>query len=558
MEGEGDAVSGTDSIRSDLVASSGARCGPPENIGPEVIYKLYRGARGDVEQQPCRVWVDFTALQVCWAKSNLPARQWHQHVSLLDISQCESERLWEENEPRVLVHILTKVPQTPPLAVRSWRRPRSSRRRSRPTPLPSESPSATSDSADGRQPWLTIVGAAVPMEAFAQALIALLGSRDLEGTKPLQFIQQRLFQYLWVYQGTSMSENQLIEAQAILAFNINPRQGVSYLKEKLRTTSDEELGTWLALMSAKRKGGLEPNQLGEYFSRREHMSIFEHFVRKIDFSNMDLVAALRCLFDTFKPGGEGQVITRILESFAAAYLSQWQASAQTEPLVSYGSSDSVMQVAVSLIMLNTELHVQPKKVNPRVLASRPSMTVEQYVQNTRSVVSEQEVSEEALRAWYANVKGEEISVEPLPRGRFAQLPVQPDIEGWLIAVFSAQNQHRLWAVLALQRLYLFSDEDEFEPVETIDVRDAHVVPVAQDSSAKRRFLVELYGTRGMCQCFARAMPSEIERAFEVSISGNEKQILGRLEHQAKGRIVLVAETSDLCEKWHSLITSGPY
>ncbi|CAK9094853.1 Sodium channel protein type 11 subunit alpha [Durusdinium trenchii] len=63
-----------------------------------------------------------------------------------------------------------------------------------------------------------------------------------------------------------------------------------------------------------------------------------------DFSKMDIVSALRQLFDTFKPGGEGQVITRILEYFAESYFQQWQVDPKAvEPVTAYASADTVFQ-----------------------------------------------------------------------------------------------------------------------------------------------------------------------------------------------------------------------
>ncbi|CAK0824052.1 unnamed protein product, partial [Prorocentrum cordatum] len=139
----------------------------------------------------------------------------------------------------------------------------------------------------------------------------------------------------------------------------------------------------------------------------------------------------RKLFDAFKPGGEGQVITRILESFSESYFLQWQRS-PGRPKAAYKNADSVLQVAVSLIMLNTGLHVATKKIGRK--APGVAMSLEEYVGNVRQCVGAEEVPEEALKCWYDVVKENEIAIEPMPRVAFASLPVQPNIEGWLIAV----------------------------------------------------------------------------------------------------------------------------
>merc|ERR1712032_399834 len=104
--------------------------------------------------------------------------------------------------------------------------------------------------------------------------------------------------------------------------NLDPKEGVAYLRGKLGKATDTEVGEWLAQMSTL-KGGLDPTMLGSYFSRRESLEVFKSFVHCLDFGADDIVEALRRLFDTFKPGGEGQVISRILELFAEAYLLQW-------------------------------------------------------------------------------------------------------------------------------------------------------------------------------------------------------------------------------------------
>jgi len=287
----------------------------------------------------------------------------------------------------------------------------------------------------------------------------------------------------------------------------------------------------------------------------------------LDFRSKDIVVALRKLFDTFKPGGEGQVITRILEYFAEAYFDQWHSSQDScEPRVAYGNPDSVLQVAVSLIMLNTGLHVATKKVGKKTPGA--AMTVEQYISNTRGVVTEAEVPEPALRVWYDAVRVEEISVEPLPRVAFSKLPVQPDIEGWLIAVLGSQTQHRFWAVLALQRMYLFSDASEVEPGDAIDLKDVAVKGVAEDAASKDRFSAALQrgSRRGhLCQCFSTRdrpgigdLQDAETRAFEVSQQAADKPAILQKLSKPRTHLALVAESPDLMEKWVNLIAAGPY
>lgn len=540
------AVTGGSMPLSDRSTAAGSDVwGPPESIDSSVIYKLYRGATGEVHEKPCRVWVEFPALQLCWAGYDLPAASWDR-LSLLDLSTCKIGPPSASASSRLLDAFSVEVSS------------RDSSSTQRDDGLNGEVEALSTP------PALVVVGSGSndALRDFSEALSRLLQSRDSEGQRGLLFIKQRLFQYLWRHQGTSFTEEAIYEAQAVLAFNLEPKQGIAYLRGKLGKASEREVGIWLAQMSTQ-KGGLDPTMLGAYFSRRDTLEVFKSFVRSLEFRECDLVGALRLLFDTFKPGGEGQVITRILEMFAEAYFLQWcDRKDSIEPKTNYRNSESVEQVAVSLIMLNTGLHVAPKK-NPGKRIACAIMTVEEYIANTRGAVGDDQVPDEALRLWYEAVKQSEISVEPLPRAAFSQLPVQPDIEGWLIAVLNAQVHRRYWAVLALQRLYLFSDANEVEPADAIDLKDAKVVGVVDDKACKERFNADVHSSKSKCLCFASKGRADLvdadDRAFEVMHQApHVPALLKKVVKKPRTRLALVAESSDLMEKWVSLISSGPY
>mmetsp|Transcript_96697 Transcript_96697/g.211446 ORF Transcript_96697/g.211446 Transcript_96697/m.211446 type:complete len:542 (+) Transcript_96697:172-1797(+) len=541
MPGDRDVVfhdaSGTSPGHNDIL-------GPPETVEPSSIYKLYRGASGEARGENLHVWVEFPALQLCWAHHDTPPMA-QDHTSLLSIVSCKWQGVPDAHSPTpVRVEIFSKQQGDASPG--------------------SGGPNQTTQVAEA-QSVLAVTATALGGKSlleFAKALNLLIASRDSEGEKGLVFIQKRLFQYLWRHQGNSFSEEALYEAQAVLAFNLMPREGVSYLREKLGKQSDIEVGKWLAQMAAV-KGGLDPTMLGEYFSRRDTLEVFKAFVRCLDFTDKDMVGALRLLFDTFKPGGEGQVITRILEMFAEAYFQQWSAHRDTIlPKTDYEKSDDVEQVAVSLIMLNTGLHVAPKKnAGKRIVGA--IMTVEEYITNTRRVVGPQQVPEEALRDWYEAVRQAEISVEPMPRAAFSELPVQPDIEGWLLLVISAQVHKRYWAVLALQRLYLFSDANEVKPAETIDLKEARACGISAEKTAKERWNRELHSNKPKCLCFvqkSRAELLDVDKAFEITQANANRPAFALLDlfTKPRTRLALVAESEDLMEKWVSLISSGPY
>lgn len=190
------------------------------------------------------------------------------------------------------------------------------------------------------------------------------------------------------------------------------------------------------------------------------------------------------------------------------------------------------------------------------------MTVEEFISSTRLLIEDVEVPEETLRGWYEAVRETEIALQPLPRVPFSELPVQPDIEGWLIAVLSTQKQHRYWAVLALQRLYLFSDISDVEPCDAIALKGKHVHALKSDVPARDRFISDMRSGRCTCSFVSRNLKSrpdffELDQAFEVSQqTSTAPTMLSRLS-KPRTRLVLVAETPDLTEKWVNLITCGP-
>ncbi|CAE7873834.1 CYTH1 [Symbiodinium necroappetens] len=472
--------------RSSSSVESDVSMAVPELIDSAEVYRLYRGAcgaEGDIQER-CRIWVDFTRLQIAVAEYNTPASPTN-CISLLDITWCHCDALDQDSSWLYRIDVFSRSPP---------KGGASPTRQTRPEPM--------------QKPRISVAGSSTTLQEFGLALQKLLKSRDNEGHGRLYFIQKRLFQYLWRSVQLSVSEDRLVEAQAVLAFNLNPKEGIAYLKRKLKKDTDDEIGEWLSQVCTER-GGLDPTMLGDYFSRRDTLQIFWSFVSRIDFSKQDLVSALRQLFDTFKPGGEGQVITRILEYFAESYFLQWQKQADSaSSLTNYKSSDTVFQVAVSssadaigLIMLNTGLHVASKKLKK---ANTAAMTLEEYISNTRRLVSEEEVPNEALRTWFEDISCTEISVEPMPRTPFSKLPVQPNIEGWLIAVMEGARRLRFWAVLVLQRIYLFSDsQGDVDPEDVIDLKDVAVAALAEASPHLREVKLP---SRDCCATYEELSP----------------------------------------------------
>jgi hypothetical protein len=90
-------------------------------------------------------------------------------------------------------------------------------------------------------------------------------------------------------------------------------------------------------------------------------------------------------------------------------------------------------------------------------------------------------------------------------------------------VLDSQTQIRYWAVLALQRLYLLTDDGgDAEPEEAIDLKTVHAVAAAEDAKARRRFHADFTGKTSLINFFAHAQSDFAKglfatdsRAFEV-------------------------------------------
>lgn len=586
------------------------RLEPPEGVDASIVYKLYRGTTGEVDTQSRRIWVEFPALQLCWAAYDRPPQPQHR-LSLLDLSCCScgpaSQQATDGFSELLRMEIWGDGDGACRLRGRSDNDPGKCRTAQAP-PAHASALSALADAgaaelAEGTagrppgqkegevvetaavqaqsggglpssKPWVTqtpllsVKANSLAIREFSDALQKLLACRDNEGDSKLEFIQRSLFQYLWRHQGAQLAANTetaLYEAQAVLAFNLDPKEGVKYLKGKLGKVTNQEVGEWLAQM-ATLNGGLDPTLLGNYFSRMDAIEVYKAFVGCVDFQGLDLVAALRKLFDTFKPGGEGQVISRIIELWAERYFEQWlQVKDTAMPKTDYATADSVFSTAFSIIMLNTGLHVAAKKQTKKGPVDMGAMTPEEFITNTRRVVGESEVPEEALLSFYHAVKEAEISMQPMPRVAFSRLPVQPDIEGWLMVVVGASDLRRYWAVLALQRLYLFSDSSDVDPADACDLKDASAHAVLEDAATRDRFYNTLHGRQNKCMCFVRSardgdlLDEDVDsRAFEVSHKVGKGFAWFKKLGKASSRLSLVAESTDLMEKWVSLITSGPY
>lgn len=177
-------------------------------------------------------------------------------------------------------------------------------------------------------------------------------------------------------------------------FNKKPKKGIQFLQERqLLGSAILDVAKWL--IEDER---LDKTQIGDFLGENDENSkaVMCAYIDLKDFSNMDIVAALRFFLEGFRLPGEAQKIDRLMEKFASRYC-------ECNPNNSlFTSADTVYVLAFSVIMLTTDLH------SPQV---KNKMTKEQYIKLNRGISDSKDLPEEYLSQIYDEISGHEIKMK---------------------------------------------------------------------------------------------------------------------------------------------------
>lgn len=177
-------------------------------------------------------------------------------------------------------------------------------------------------------------------------------------------------------------------------FNRKPKKGVQFLQDhKLIGLTVEDVAKWL--LSDER---LDKTVIGDFLGENEDhcKQIMCAYIDAMNFTDMDIVAALRYFLEGFRLPGEAQKIDRLMEKFASRYC-------ECNPNSKlFSSADTVYVLAFSVIMLTTDLH------SPQV---KNKMTKEQYIKLNRGVSDSKDLPEEYLSNIYDEIAGQEIKMK---------------------------------------------------------------------------------------------------------------------------------------------------
>ncbi|KAM6472908.1 cytohesin-1 isoform 2-T2 [Liasis olivaceus] len=211
-------------------------------------------------------------------------------------------------------------------------------------------------------------------------------------------------------------------------FNMDPKKGIQFLIENdLLKNTCEDIAQFLY------KGeGLNKTAIGDYLGERDEFNIqvLHSFVELHEFTDLNLVQALRQFLWSFRLPGEAQKIDRMMEAFAQRYC-------QCNPGV-FQSTDTCYVLSFAIIMLNTSLH------NPNV---KDKPTVERFIAMNRGINDGGDLPEELLRNLYESIKNEPFKIPEDDGNDLTHTFFNPDREGWLLKLGGTYPHISLLALL---------------------------------------------------------------------------------------------------------------
>ncbi|XP_059204016.1 cytohesin-2-like isoform X2 [Centropristis striata] len=258
-------------------------------------------------------------------------------------------------------------------------------------------------------------------------------------------------------------------------FNMDPKKGVHYLVEN-------ELLEWRAEPVAEflyKEEGLNKTAIGNFLGEREemHLKVLKAFVGLHEFSDLNLVQALRQFLWSFRLPGEAQKIDRMMEAFATRYC-------DCNPGV-FQSTDTCYILSFAIIMLNTSLH------NPNV-KDKPSL--QRFVSMNRGINNGEDLPTELLTKLYASIRSEPFKIPEDDGNDLTLTFFNPDREGWLLKMGGrVKTWKRRWFILTDSCLYYFEYTTDKDPIGIIPLENLCVRKL-QDTS--KSYCLELYNPKG--------------------------------------------------------------
>ncbi|XP_029496046.1 cytohesin-1 isoform X2 [Oncorhynchus nerka] len=303
-------------------------------------------------------------------------------------------------------------------------------------------------------------------------------------------------------------------------FNMDPKKGIRFLIDSglLKNTSND-----IAQFLYKGEG-LNKTAIGDYLGERNdfNLEVLHAFVELHEFTDLNLVQALRQFLWSFRLPGEAQKIDRMMEAFAQRYC-------HCNPGV-FQHSDTCYVLSFSVIMLNTSLH------NPNV-KDKPSH--QRFSAMNRGINDGGDLPEDLLRNLYEGIKNEPFKIPEDDGNDLTHTFFNPDREGWLLKRGGGRVKtwKRRWFILTDNCLYYFEYTTDKEPRGIIPLENLSIREV--DDSKK-------------------------PNCFELFIPDHRDQVIKACKTEADGRVVegnhtfyrISAPTAEEKEEWITSIKNA--
>ncbi|XP_061770452.1 cytohesin 4b isoform X2 [Nerophis ophidion] len=254
-------------------------------------------------------------------------------------------------------------------------------------------------------------------------------------------------------------------------FNMDPKKGINYLVDnRLLSRSAGCIAEFLY-----KEEGLNKTAIGEFLGERDelHLQTLKSFVELHEFSDLNLVQALRQFLWSFRLPGEAQKIDRMMEAFAKRYC---------DCNVSvFQSTDTCYILSFAIIMLNTSLH------NPNV---KDKTTLERFVSMNRGINNGEDLPRDLLLKLYESIRNEPFKIPEDDGLDLTHTFFNPDREGWLLKLGGrVKTWKRRWFILTDSCLYYFEFTADKEPRGIIPLENLSVREVP---FPRKPFCLELY------------------------------------------------------------------
>ncbi|KAG9263884.1 cytohesin-4 isoform X1 [Astyanax mexicanus] len=296
----------------------------------------------------------------------------------------------------------------------------------------------------------------------------------LEDIQKLRFDIKNVLTEIHTMESNQENKN-VVRAKRFLCgkkkFNMDPVKGMKYLlNNDLLDNTPEAVSEFLY-----KEEGLSKTAIGIFLGEREefHLQILKAFVDLHEFSDLNLVQALRQFLWSFRLPGEAQKIDRMMEAFAQRYC--------TCNIGVFQSIDTCYILSFSIIMLNTSLH------NPNV-KDKPSL--ERFISMNRSINNGGDLPSDLLTKLFESIKSEPFKIPGDDGNDLTHTFFNPDREGWLLKEGGrVKTWKRRWFILTDSCLYYFQYTTDKEPKGIIPLENLSVKEV---DDPHKQFCLELF------------------------------------------------------------------